>query len=339
MEAFTQLLKNLPDDTGMAFVLIQHLDPDHDSSLVEILRRATSLPVTEVSKEQAVKPDHIYVISPNTSLILEKGCLQIKARLKSANPHKPVDIFFESLAAEQRDRAIGVVLSGTASDGTQGLEAIKAEAGITFAQDGSAKYDSMPRSAVNSGCVDKVLSPGDIAKELALIGSHPYIRGEAPQLEESSDDDTAQQQADKSSVSAHSDAPLPPGHKGETRKDPRSSKATKNRKKSKTPGNKTEKSDDEKTTQDYYKKILLLLRHHTGTDFSLYKSNTIQRRINRRVVLSKQGSLHDYIGFLRGNQAELDALYTDVLISVTSFFRNPDVFETLKKDVFPKLLK
>src|SRR2546427_8024876 len=177
LEAFTQLLKHLPTDTGMVFVLVQHLDPVHESALTQLLKRATSLPVREVTNNLPVEPDNVYVIPPNSNLAIEQGRLKLDPRKGGRAPHLSIDSFFESLAHDQRERAIGIILSGTASDGTLGLEAIKAEGGITFAQDDSAKYDSMPRSAIAAGCVDFVLSPEKIAKELARIARHPYVAG------------------------------------------------------------------------------------------------------------------------------------------------------------------
>lgn len=175
LEAFTQLLKALPLDTGMGFVLVQHLDPEHESALTQILSRATALPVCDVTNNQPVQPNCVYIIPPDTNLSIAAGLLKLQPRPKTRTPHRPIDSFFESLAAAHGERAIGVVLSGTASDGTLGLEAIKAEGGITFAQDDSAKYDSMPHSAVAAGCVDLVLSPQEIAEELARIAKHPYV--------------------------------------------------------------------------------------------------------------------------------------------------------------------
>src|SRR5206468_6509303 len=139
------------------------------------LARATSMPVHEVSNNMPVQPNHVYVIPPNTTMAIAHGNLKLRPRVETSGAHRSIDFFFESLARDQRERAIGVILSGTASDGTFGLEAIKAEAGITFAQDESAKYDSMPRSAIGAGCVDFVLSPESIAKELAHIARHPYV--------------------------------------------------------------------------------------------------------------------------------------------------------------------
>ncbi len=154
LEAFTELLKHLPLDTGMGFVLVQHLDPLHESALTQLLGRVTALPVREVSNNLRVRPNCVYIIAPNTNLSIAAGKLKLQPRPKTHAPHRSIDFFLESLAQDQRERAIGVILSGTATDGTLGLEAIKAEGGITFAQDESARYDSMPSSAVAAGCVD-----------------------------------------------------------------------------------------------------------------------------------------------------------------------------------------
>jgi two-component system CheB/CheR fusion protein len=163
LEAFSTLLHRLPLDTGMGFVLVQHLDPEHESALTQLLGRATSLPVHEVTNNLRVEPNHVYVIPPNTNLGITGGVLTLLPRPKTRTPHRSIDFFLEALARDQGDRAIGVILSGTATDGTIGLEAIKAEGGITFAQDDSARYDSMPRSAVAAGVVDFTLSPELIA--------------------------------------------------------------------------------------------------------------------------------------------------------------------------------
>ena len=319
LEAFILLLRHLPTDTGMVFVLVQHLDPARDSALSDILSRATSLSVREVTGDQPIEPNHVYVIPPNAKLTISDSVLKLQPR-QPAGPHRSVDSFFESLAQDQRERAIGVILSGTATDGTLGLEAIKAEGGITFAQDDSAKYDSMPRSAIAAGCVDFVLKPEDIAIELARIAKHPYVAGQLDEQFTSAEDDRA-------FATAHEDdeTPLPSGGHG-------------------TPPNEAQEARIEsemssgRIADNGFKKIVLLLRNHCGVDFSLYKSSTIQRRIARRMVLNKHDTLDDYARFLRGNAKELDALYSDVLISVTSFFRNPEAFDILKRKVFPKLL-
>ena len=280
------------------------------------------MPVREVTNNLRVEANHVYVIPPNTNLGIARGVLKLQPRPETRTPHRSIDFFFESLAQDQRERAIGVILSGTATDGTLGLEAIKAEGGITFAQDDSARYDSMPRSAVAAGCVDFVLSPENIAKELARIAKHPYVAGQPPESLTPAEDDRA-------AATAHEDdeTPLPSGGRERRRRErsrrvPRPSAA-----------------GEQSGAENGFKKILLLLRNHSGVDFSLYKSTTIQRRITRRMVLNKQDTLENYAHFLRGNAKELDALYSDVLISVTSFFRNPEAFDVLKRKVFPKLLQ
>jgi two-component system CheB/CheR fusion protein len=176
LEAFTELLKHLPADSGLGFVLVQHLDPTHESALTEILGRVTAMPVREVANDQAILPNHVYVIPPNASLSIQQGVLALQPRQQTGGAQRSIDHFFQSLAEDQHERAIGVVLSGTASDGTVGLEAIKAEGGLTFVQDSeSAKYDSMPQSAAAADCVDFVLSPANIARELVRVAKHPYL--------------------------------------------------------------------------------------------------------------------------------------------------------------------
>jgi two-component system, chemotaxis family, CheB/CheR fusion protein len=176
LEAFTTLLANLPDSTGMAFVLLQHLDPSHTSALEEILSRATRIPVTEATNGLPIERRHIYLLPPNHDMVIRDGILRLSARTLTHGQHRPIDHFFVSLAEDCGDRAIAVILSGTASDGTSGCLAIKAVGGITLAQDeASAKYASMPKSAVEAGCIDFVLPPKAIAEELARIERHPYI--------------------------------------------------------------------------------------------------------------------------------------------------------------------
>jgi two-component system CheB/CheR fusion protein len=310
LDAFTKLLRRLPVDTGMAFVLVQHLDPLHESALTEILSRATSMSVQEVTNNLRVEPNRVYAIPPNTCMEIRQGVLKLTPRSEQARgAQRSIDSFFESLADDRADRAIGVVLSGTASDGTLGLEAIKAEGGITFAQDESAKFDAMPRNAVSAGCVDFVLSPAAIADELARIAKHPLV---------------ASTDASRPRLTLESDQPrsAAPGGKRESAGIG-------------TPGDAGGRSDPEALG---FAAVLVLLRNHCGVDFSLYKSSTIRRRIARRMVLNRQHALENYGAFLRGNAKELDALYSNVLISVTSFFRNAEAFATLKRKVFPALL-
>ena len=277
----------------MSFVLVQHLDPGHESALTQILGRATSLPVSEATDNLRVEPHHIYVIPPNQALSIGQGVLKLQPRSKVPSPLRTIDFFLEALARDQRECAIGVILSGTASDGTLGLCAVKEEGGITFAQDHSAAYDSMPRNAIAAGCVDFVLPPTEIARELGLIAKHPSMGSAVPEGKAHTGDAKAEEPKSRQPPSA-----------GESS----------------------------------LKKILRLLRNHGGVDFSLYKSGTLERRVMRRMVLGRIKTLEAYIDLIQNNPKELDALYSDALINVTSFFRNPEAFEALKQKVFPKIL-
>src|SRR3989442_1232219 len=183
LEAFSQLLRNLPQKTGMAFTLVQHLDPKYGSILPETLSRVTKIPVREAADNMVVEPDHVYVIPPNTPLAILHGVLHLIAGTLTPGQHTPIDYFLRSLAQDRGPKAIGVILSGTASNGAQGLEAIKAAGGITFAQDEkSAEFAGMPQCAIAAGCVDLILPPRAIASELSRIGRHPYLahRGNNP---------------------------------------------------------------------------------------------------------------------------------------------------------------
>jgi two-component system CheB/CheR fusion protein len=175
LEAFTLLLKNIPPHTGMAFVLVQHLAPAKESILTDLLSKATSLPVREVTEGMAIEPDHVYVIPPNAFMTIFHGVLRLSPRAESPAQHMPIDSFFRSLAEDQGQHAVGIILSGTGSDGSLGIQAIKAEGGIVLAQDGSAKYDGMPKSAVATGSVDYVLPPEKMGAELARISRHPFM--------------------------------------------------------------------------------------------------------------------------------------------------------------------
>jgi two-component system, chemotaxis family, CheB/CheR fusion protein len=302
LEAFTQLLEHLPADTGMAFIIVQHLDPQHESSLPRILSRATTMPVREVVQGMSIRPNEVYVIPPNSAMSLLRGRLVLTPRESTRAPHLSIDIFFHSLARELREGAIGVVFSGNAMDGTNGLEAIKAEGGITFAQDKSARYDSMPRSAVASGCVDYVMAPAAIAGELVRLAQHPYLRGGLPPLP-----------ADRIDIVA---TPAPVTKSGR----PLRARVV------------------QPKPLHGFAKIMELARELSGVDFSLYKTSTIHRRITRRMLLSRKNSLDEYAEFVAADLKELKALYVDLLICVTSFFRDEAAFDAIKKIVFPKLL-
>ena len=288
LDAITELLRSLPTDTGMGFVLVQHLDPTHESGLAQILSRATSMVVAEVTNDQPVEPNCVYIIPPNTALTIKRGTLNLETKARAKGPHHSIDVFFESLSRDRGEQAIGVILSGTANDGTLGLEAIKAANGIAFAQDDSAKYHSMPRSAIAAGCVDFVLAPADIAAELARLARHPYVVAGAASAAGST---------------------IPRGEARHANGDGR------------------------------FKSVLSLLRSQFGVDFSLYKPSTIERRIARRMALNRLATPAAYAKFVSEDASELKLLYSDVLINVTSFFRNPEVFDKLKRDVFPALIE
>jgi two-component system, chemotaxis family, CheB/CheR fusion protein len=280
LEAFMQLLSHLPGDTGMAFVLIQHLSPDHASLLTEILARETAMPVREVQNGMAVEPNQVYVIPPNTKMILAEGVLHLSPREKVLGKYMPGDAFFTSLAADRGHQAIAVVLSGGDGDGSLGLRAIKAAGGVTFAQcEGTAQFDSMPNTAVATGNVDFVLPPEKIAEELANLSRNPMLACPLPMI----------------SVAV----------------EPEEALAT----------------------------IFGLLRSTMGVDFSHYKPNTLDRRIQRRMLLYKLEQLEDYAAYLQTHPAEVRALYEEILIHVTSFFRDPGAFERLQTQVFPTIVQ
>jgi two-component system CheB/CheR fusion protein len=307
LEAFSELLQQLPARDNVAYVLVQHLDPTHPSLLSELLAKTTSLPVREIVDRTPVAAGHVHVIPPNCDLSLRDGVLCLAPRAKSAGPARSIDHFLQSLAEDQKSAAIGVILSGAGSDGAVGLKAIKDAGGITFAQDGAtAKYDSMPRSAVATGCVDFVLSPAKIAGEIARLV------------------DTPKNTKRRAAANARQ-------RRGQVRpRQPSSALAD----------GATSAANWPAAPEDLnLRKVFLLLRTRTAVDFSVYRLNTIRRRLARRIALHKLESLEHYVRFMREHPAEIDALYQDVLINVTSFFRNPSVFETLKRKVFPRLVK
>src|SRR5258706_619339 len=278
IEAFQHFLAALAADTGMAFVLLLHLDPKHQSALAEILSRATSMPVREIENDVPVEANHVYVMPPGKNLVYSHGRLQLSPRTEVRGLHHPIDHFMRSLAEEQADKAIGVVLSGTGSDGTLGVQEIKAAGGIAFAQDGTAQQTMMPTNAIASGAIDIVLPAAGIAQELARIGRHPFVRPPTELL------------------------PREHRHDGPA-----------------------------------IERVLELLRNETGMDFGNYRRKTLQRRIARRMVLHQLDNTHDYADLIAKFSRELGALYQDVLISVTSFFRDPEAFDAVKTVVFPRL--
>jgi two-component system CheB/CheR fusion protein len=277
-----ELLKNLPSRTGMAFVIVQHLDPHHASRLSSLLGKVTAMPVTEITGTTTPKPNTAYVQPPNKCVIAKNGTLTLVQREERLNV--AIDHFFESLAEECGSRAIGIVLSGTGSDGTAGLRAIKAAGGLTFAQsEESAKFDAMPRSAIRAGFVDLALTPREIAREIARISTHPYLQ--RPLTDPEAVEKAAYEQADDLG------------------------------------------------------RIFLSLKKQTGVDFSSYKESTLLRRIQRRMALHRIEKMSQYTRFLRDSKKEAAALFDDLLINVTRFFRDKAVYRALKKRFLPGLLK
>ena len=277
LDALTHLFQNVPSNTGLGFVVIQHLDPHHESQLAGLLAMHTRMPVVQAEEGVTVEPNHVYVIPPNMGMAIRKCKLLLSARQGGRAHHLPIDDFFCSLAEDQKNRAVGVILSGSGSDGTIGLEAIKSEGGITFAQDGSAKFESMPRQAAATGVVDFVLPPHAIGMELANIARH--LRD----------------------VLGKSDALVADGTS--------------------------------------LQRIFAILRDRCGLDFSHYKMNTVRRRISRRMALRQAHTLDEYLEGLEQNGDEARALYDDLLITVTEFFRDAPAFQALEEKALPRILK
>jgi two-component system CheB/CheR fusion protein len=280
LAAFEAFFSGMParSDPGMAFVLVQHLAPNHKSILTDLVKRYTRMRVFEVADGMNVMPNCAYIIPPNRDMAFLNGTLQL---LEPAAPHGhrlPIDFFFRSLAQDQHERAICIVLSGTGSDGTQGVRAVKAEGGMVMVQNPeSTEYDGMPRSAIATGLVDYVLPPAEMAAQLIAYTAHAYGR------------------------TAHPVSPLTPQN------------------------------------EDALKKILVLLRAHTGHDFSQYKRNTVSRRVERRMAVHQIERLDGYVSYLQHTPEEVEALFRDLLIGVTRFFRDPEAFEALREHALPWL--
>ncbi|MEI8200249.1 MAG: chemotaxis protein CheB [Eubacteriales bacterium] len=280
LAAFEAFFNGLPSDRDleMSFVLIQHLAPDHKSILTDIIRRYTKMQVFEVEDGMAVRPNCAYIIPPNRDMAFLNGTLQLFEPVAPRGQHMPIDFFFRSLANDQHERAICIILSGTGSDGTLGLRAIKGEGGMAIAQSlESAEYDGMPRSAIETGLVDYELPPVEMGKKVMAYVSHAF-----PRL----------QKSDSILLSK---------------------------------------------TENTLKKVFILLRSQTGHDFSKYKPSTINRRIERRLAIQQIKTMDEYVKFLQQTPTEVNALYHDLLIGVTSFFRDKAAFDKLQKDVIPLL--
>jgi two-component system CheB/CheR fusion protein len=278
LEALELFLANVPAQSGMAFVIVQHLDPERKSLLVELLQRCTPMPVVQAKDRTRVQPDCVYVIPPNKDLSILHGALHLLDPVTPRGLHLPIDFFLRALAEDQQEQSIGVILSGMGSDGTLGLRAIKEKGGVVFVQEpASAKFDSMPRSAIDAGLADVIAPVEDLPGKInAYLQYTPLI--------------------------------TKPG------------------------------LPDEYIAQSGLEKVLLLLRSQTGHDFSLYKKTTVYRRIERRMGLHQIIKIADYVRYLQEDAPELELLFRDLLIGVTSFFRDPEAWKQLKSEVLPTLL-
>jgi two-component system, chemotaxis family, CheB/CheR fusion protein len=280
LAAFEAFFSAMPADaaSGAAFVLVQHLAPDHKSILVDLVRRYTRMRVFEVTDGMTVEPDCAYIIPPNRDMAFLDGTLQLLEPSAPRGLRLPIDFFFRSLAVDQHERAICIVLSGTGSDGTLGVRAVKGEGGMVMAQNPeSTEYDGMPRSAIGTGLVDYVLPPAEMPTHLMAYLAHAFGRAPRPAA--------------------------PPTAQG----------------------------------ADALKKVFVLLRAQVGHDFSQYKRNTVVRRIERRMAVHQIERLAEYVRFLQQTPAEVEALFRDLLIGVTSFFRDPEAFAALEEQAIPRL--
>lgn len=278
LEALEHFLSHVPKQSGLAFVIVQHLDPIRKGIMPELLQRATGMKVVQVKDRTKVQPNGVYVIPPNKDMSILHGVLHLLEPASPRGLRLPIDFFLRSLAQDQQEHSIGVILSGMGSDGTLGLRAIKEKGGVVLVQDpASAKFDGMPRSAIDSGLADIVAPVDDLPGRILA-----YLQR------------------------------TPVAHTAET--------ALKDK------------------TQSALEKAIILLRTHTGHDFSLYKQNTFYRRIERRMGIHQIGKIADYVRYLQKNSQELDLLFKELLIGVTSFFRDPAAWEELRKKILPALL-
>src|SRR6185437_14763465 len=281
LEAVSALLKNLPIDTGMAFIYLQHLNPDHKSFLASILSKITKMKVQEVENMAHMMPNNVYIIPHNKGIEVTDGHIKLLPRSKGGSAIS-IDVLFSSLAETHHENVIGIVLSGNAHDGTRGLKAIKKEGGLTFAQDNTAQASSMPKSAIEAGVVDFILSPRGIARKLIQ-----FSKTGLPTL--------LVKDKEKDIVVEDNDPHL--------------------------------------------KTIFELLHKETGVDFSHYKMPTIKRRLTHKMLQCGAKTLKDYAKLLSKKSSEVDSLYNNLLINVTSFFRDTEAFAYLKTTFLPKLLK
>lgn len=282
IEAVIELTENLPSGTGMAFIYLQHQSPDHHSKLVEVISKRAKLPVLEVEDKMPIEADFFYVIPGGKQLTVSDGHFSITNRPDEGYDHMPINRFFNSLAEQYHEYSIGIVLSGADSDGAIGLRAIKMAGGVTFAQNETAQFQSMPKSAITEGGVDLTLPPKEIAEELISLSRQKEAYYKA--LQDLNGDSIPNKDEDLAA-------------------------------------------------------ILQIVHKNAGVDFGQYKLSTIKRRIVRRILLNKLNTLHDYLQMLKSNTTEVHKLFNDLLINVTTFFRDPELTDYLKNKLLPEIVK
>ncbi len=273
LEALEKFFSNMPYDSGIAFVIIMHFDPASKSLMAEILKKYTKMEVFQVEEGMKVEPNRIYIIPPNKDMAILNVMLHLLEPVVRKGIRHPIDFFFRSLADDKRENAICIILSGTGTEGTLGLKAVKGEEGMVMVQDvKSAAYDGMPGSAIATGLADYILPPEKMPQQLLKYVKQFSIKG-------------------------------------------------------------VRKTDNVIDTTNSQQKIIILIRDQTGHDFSLYKQSTIVRRIERRINIHQIDNISDYVRYLRENPQEIETLYKDLLIGVTNFFRDPQAFLVLKKEI------
>jgi two-component system CheB/CheR fusion protein len=279
LEAIENFFSHMPPDNSMTFIVIQHLSPDYKSLMVELLSKRTRMPVYRAEEGMRVEIGAVYLIPPKKNLTIFHGKLLLSDTDHSKGLNLPIDIFFQSLAEDQAEKAVGIVLSGTGSDGTRGIRHIKEAGGVVIVQsEDSAKFDGMPRSAISTGLTDFILSPEEMPEQLLTLAKHPLI--------------------------VRADSPL---------------------------GDLTEDS--------HIDRIFSILREECKLDFTFYKPSTILRRIERRMTLNRVETLKEYADFLRMHSQEVTRLFRDMLIGVTSFFRDVESFAELGTKWLPDLIR
>jgi two-component system CheB/CheR fusion protein len=273
LDALKKFFSNMPPEPGMAFVVVQHLDPTHKSNMVHLLNKYTSLKVYQALDGMGVKPDHVYIIPPNRDMGIMNGSIQLMEPTEPHGLRLPINYFFKNLADDQKDKSIAIIFSGFGSDGTLGLRAVKAMGGMIMSQDPkTADSDSMPKSAIQTGLVDFILPPEKMPEKLIS-----YVNASYKPIKKF----------------------LAPKEEAE----------------------------------QYLQKVFMLIRTQTGHDFSYYKRNTINRRIERRMNIHQIENIELYLDYLQDNPHEIDTLFKELLINVTSFFRDQKAWKSLKKSL------